>query len=496
MPSSLSAHPRLSGLLPALGFFSTTMLVAGGVIGSGIFRKPGVMAAQLGSPTALLGIWVVAGVMTLLGALSTAELAGAIPETGGTYVYFERLYGPFAAFLYGWATFVVIQTGSITAVCYVFAEHAAQLLPITAVFDVDSTFRIHLPYLGDIVPLRDLGVKMIAACVIAGLTFVNYLGVKFGGVLQNVVTLIKVSTMVGLVLLVFLPPSSADASGLVGAREGQPAGWAWWAACAAALQGAFWAYDGWNKVTYIAGEVKEPQTNLPRALLWGMGLVTLLYVAMNVAYAQVLTIDEMSRSKLVAADVAERCLTHGGRWIAVAVMISTFGAANAIILASARVYLTMAERGVFPAVLGRIHPRFHTPGAALLAQGFWGVILLFSGTFDMLTDTLIFVSWIFYAAAAWGVILLRRREPDLPRPYRVPGYPWVPAVFIAFAVLYLVLTLRNDVMGYQEAAAAGRPALINSLFGLVLVLAGTPIYWFYRRRNKQTPTESEIAAGS
>ena len=468
------------------------MLVVGGVIGSGIFRKSGIMAEQLGSPILLLVIWLVAGLVTLLGVLSLAELAAAMPETGGFYVYYERLYGRFAAFLYGWAGFAVIQTGALAAVCYVFAEHAGQLFPIPVLFDVDDTFRIHLPLLGDIQPFHELGVKLLAASMLIGLSVVNYLGVRFGGGLQNLVTLVKAGAMAAMLLLVFMPPSAGDFSNLTMVAAQQPKGWALWTACAGALQGAFWAYEGWNLVASVAGEVKEPQRNLPRALIWGMGLVTLIYLAMNLAYTHVLPIDEMAGSKLVAAEVAERCMTHGGRWVAVAVMVSTFGAANAIILTSARVYFSMGQRGVFPSWLGRVDRRFHTPGWSILVQALWGVALLFSGTFDTLTNTLIFVSLTFYAAAALGVILLRRREPNLVRPYRVPGYPWVPALFVVFIVFYLALTLRNDFAHYSEAVAAGRPAMINSLFGLVLVVAGTPIYWFCswlrKRAQRQSPS--------
>src|SRR5262245_18587639 len=196
MTSPQKSHPS-AGLVPTLGGFSTAMLVAGGVIGSGIFRKPGIMAAQVGSPLILVGLWVLAGLITLCGALSIAELAGAIPRTGGTYVYFERLYGPFAAYLYGWAAFVVIQTGSIAAVCYVFAEYSTQLFPVPAFLDHDTTFRIHLPFLGDLVPFRELGVKLLAAGVIGGLTIVNYLGVRFGGLVQNIVTVAKLGAMIG-----------------------------------------------------------------------------------------------------------------------------------------------------------------------------------------------------------------------------------------------------------------------------------------------------------
>jgi APA family basic amino acid/polyamine antiporter len=262
----------------------------------------------------------------------------------------------------------------------------------------------------------------------------------------------------------------------------QLSGLALFAGIAAALQGAFWAYDGWNKITFFAGEVKRPQRNIPLGLLWGMLAVTVIYVLMNLAYAYVLPIDEMAKSKLVAADVAERMFSGGGRWIAVAVMISTFGCTNAIILASARVYFHMAQVNVFPRMLGRVHPRFHTPAASLVVQGIWSVLLLFSGTFDTLTDTLIFVSWIFYAAGAYGIFILRRRMPDAPRPYKVPGYPIVPWVFVVFSVIYLGFTVYNDIGLYRAAVAEGKPAMINSVFGIALVLVGTPIYFFYRRR--------------
>jgi APA family basic amino acid/polyamine antiporter len=191
----------------------------------------------------------------------------------------------------------------------------------------------------------------------------------------------------------------------------------------------------------------------------------------------------MARSKLVAADVAERCFAGGGRWIAVAVMLSTFGAANAVILTSARVYFSMGEGGMFPAVLGRAHPRFHTPAASLVVQAGWSMLLLFSGTFDTLTDTLIIVSWFFYVTNSWAVVVLRRREPETPRPFKVPWYPVIPVIFVVFGLVYLVLTFVNDVSAYRKAVAAEEPALMNSALGAALVLIGTPIYFFYRRRS-------------
>ena len=476
-------RPDPPRLIPALGIFSATMLVAGGVIGSGIFRKPGVMAAQVGSPELLLGVWLVAGVVSVFGTLSNAELAAMMPQTGGQYVFLQRAYGRFVAFLYGWALFAVIQSGSIAAVSYVFAEYATQFVALPQAAGPLAGMILHLPFIGDIAPFRDLGVKGLAAGVILLLTAINYAGVRFGGAVQNIFSVAKMSAMFALVLTVALVPGVGQAANLTtDSSVIRPAGLAWWAAVAAALQGAFWAYDGWHKITYIGDELKSPRRDLPRSLILGILLVAGLYLLMSAAYSFVLPIDEMSRSKLVAADVAERCFAGGGRWIAAAVMLSTFGATNAIILTSARVYFSMGAGGMFPALLGRAHARFHTPAASLVVQAGWSVLLLFSGTFDTLTDTLIFVSWFFYAANAWAVVVLRRREPDAPRPFKVPWYPLVPVLFVGFGLVYLVLTVCNDVTAYRKAVAAGQPALMNCALGAALVLGGTPIYCFYRSR--------------
>lgn len=480
-----------AGLLPSLGLFSTIMLVVGGVIGSGIFRKPGVMASQLGSPEVLLLVWVLAGAITLFGALTNAEIASMIPETGGQYVYFERMYGPFFAFLYGWAVFAVMQSASISAVAYVFAEYSTQFVPLPEFGPALANWSFHLPFIGDVTPLREIGTKGVAAALIALLTVVNFLGVRLGGVVQNIFTVAKVAVMLLLVLGAFLLPTGGKAANLTAPSATiHLSGLALFAGIAAALQGAFWAYDGWNKLTYIAGEVKQPQRNIPLGLIWGMLIVTAVYLVMNVAYAYVLPVDAMAKSKLVAADVAERIFSGGGRWVAALVMVSTFGTTNAIILATARLYFSMAQANVFPKVMGSLHPRFHTPAGSLWVQGVWSILLLFSGTFDTLTDTLIFVSWIFYAAGAYGVFVLRRRQPDAPRPYKVPGYPFVPWVFVLFSLLYLGFTVYNELVAYRAAVAAGKPALINSAFGLALVFIGTPIYFFYRGRRKAGPIAS------
>jgi APA family basic amino acid/polyamine antiporter len=468
-PDDHSAEARRSnvGLLPSLGLFTTTMIVVGAVIGSGIFRKPGVMAGDLvshgvGSPELLLGVWALAGLITLFGALTNAEIAGMIPETGGQYVYFDRMYGAFPAYIYGWAVFGVIQTGSIASIAYVFAEYFTQFVNLPHLSKAAEEFAIHLPFIGDINPLADIGVKGTAAALIILLTAINYLGVKFGGLVQNIFTVSKIGAMIALVAMAFLTPGVGSGANIVTASTAvvteHGGGLTIALAIAAALQGAFWAYDGWNNVTYIAGEVRRPQRTIPRALILGMTIIIVVYLLINLAYCYVLPIDQMAQSKLVAADVAERFFSGGGKWIAAAVLISTFGTTNGTILASARVYFSMSRRNVFPRFLGNAHPRLHTPAASLVVQGIWSVMLLFSGTFDTLTDTLIFVTWIFYAAGAFGIFVLRRKEPDTPRPYRVPGYPIIPIVFVLFAVTYLALTVYNDVESYQGVIKARETA--------------------------------------
>ena len=500
--SSPPQQKSFGSLIPTLGLFSTIMLVVGGVIGSGIFRKTGVMAGNLGSPELIMLVWVLAGIITLLGALTNAEIASLIPETGGQYIYFERMYGPFFAFLYGWAIFAIIQCGSIAAVAYLFAEYAGRLIHLPELSAATAMWSFHLPFIGDVTPLAEIGTKGLAAALVILLTAVNYIGVRFGGLVQNIFTIAKLTAMLLLVIGAFLPSTGGSVANFTTpSATVHLSGLALFAAIAAALQGAFWAYDGWNKLTYIAGEVKQPQRNIPLALLWGMLTVTAIYVLMNVAYLHVLPVDELAKSKkFFVFDVAEKVFAGGGNWIAMLVMVSTFGTTNAIIMATARVYFSMARMNVFPRFIGNVHPRFNTPGASLVVQGVWSVVLLFSGTFDTLTDTLIFVTWIFYAAGAYGVFVMRRKIPITPalspsdgervaegrvrgRTYRVPGYPIVPWIFIIFAVTFLGFTVYNDVTAYRAAIAAGKPALLNSFFGMALVLVGTPIYFFYQRRS-------------
>jgi len=479
-------------LVRVLGTFTATMIVIGSMIGSGIFRKPGPMAQGLlehgiGTPEALLGVWALAGVITLCGALTIAELSSIYPRTGGQYVYFEHAYGRFFAFLYGWAVIVVIQTGSIASLASVFGEYLGRVVTLPESSEAMRSVSLTLPGIGAIHPFDDIGVKLAAGGLIVLLTAVNYCGVRFGGTVANIVTSIKIATLAAIIILAFagtadgttpLPRAAAITVGDVG----------WMAvalAIAGALQKAFWAYDGWANVTYIGGEVREPQRTVPRALIVGTLVVICIYVLANLAYTHVLPMEVMAGTKLVAADTAAQRLSDGARWIALAVMISAFGATNGTTLASARVPFAMARDGMMPKAVGRAHPRFHTPGVALVVQGVWSIVLVFSGTFDILTDMLVTVAWVFYGAAALGVLILRRRSPEMPRPYRVPGYPAVPILFVLVSLIFVVLSVANDVEQYR----AGETQIVNSALGLLLLLPAVPLYLYFRRRNRITTEE-------
>jgi APA family basic amino acid/polyamine antiporter len=485
-PSSESSQRHSPSLVPTLGLFTTVAMISGSIIGSGIFRKPALMAGQLGSPELLIAIWVLAGVLTLFGALTNAEIASILSATGGQYIFFQKIYGNFVAYLYGWAVFAVIQTGSIASIAYVFGDYSQYFFTLPRFSEsLETSVRLYIPFIGNIFPLQNIGVKLVTITTICLLTFVNYLGVRFGGIVQGIFTTLKLAAMAFLVIAAFTYSGGSVANFVTDAPHSPASaanGWQMIFLIVTGLAGAFWTYDGWNSITYIAGEIKDPHRTIPRALFIAMMIVIGTYVSINLAYLYVMPVAAMAKSTLVAADVANIVMgAAGGTFIAVAVMVSTFGTTNGTILASARVYYAMAHDKIFFKSSGVIHPRFRTPGNALVVQSVWTCILVLSGTFDTLTDMLIFVTWIFYAMGAYGVFILRRTMPDSslerPRPYKVFGYPVVPAVFVTVASFYVIITLYNDIVAYAQ----GQTPIINSVFGLLLVASGLPLYWYFRR---------------
>ncbi len=475
-------------LVPTLGLFTTVAIVIGAVIGSGIFKKPSLMASQLGSPELLIAVWIIAGVITLFGALTNAEIASMITDTGGQYIYFQKMYGDLTAYFYGWAILAVIQTGSIASITYIFSDYT-QYFFILPRFSraVEQGFIIHIPLIGNIFPLANIGVKLLTIFVIMFLSGVNYLGVLLGGRVSSFFTVMKVLAILILVVLGFALGNGSFNNFTTSSPSIINNGTTVFAGIVMAISGAFWAYDGWNNITYIAGEVKKPQLNIPRSLIIGTFVVIFVYVLINLVYLYVLPIDKMAGSTLVASDVAKTILGPiGGGLVAAAVMISTFGTSNGTIMVSARVYYAMAhEKMLFPGI-GNVHPRFRTPANALVLQAIWASLLVLSGTFDILTDMLIFVSWIFYGLGAFGVFVLRKKMPDTLRPYKVIGYPFIPAVFVIFAAAFVVFTLYNDIQNYIE----GKVQIINSLFGILLVLIGVPFYIYFRKKNNFSETNN------
>ncbi|MFO0682894.1 MAG: amino acid permease [Sandaracinus sp.] len=450
-----------------LGLFSATTLIVGSMIGSGIFIAPSIMAGQVAAPGVLLALWIGGGALTLVGALSYAELAAMMPRAGGQYVFLREAFGRPLAFLYGWTLLLVIQTGFNAAVAIAFAKYLGVLgLPVGE-NDV----------LASVGPVSITSAGVVACAVILTLVLVNIRGVREGALVQDVLTVLKVLAVVLLVAvaLALAPGSSAHFAPLASTALGpvaQAAGLGFFAALGVAMSKALFAYDAWNTVTFAAEEVRDPERTLPRALVLGTVITTLAYTAATAAYVYVLPMDALAgvEEHRVAAEVATLSLGQTGRIaVAIAILISTFGCVNGLVLGGARVFFAMAKDGLFFEGAGSIHPRFHTPARALVVEGVWSCVLALSGSYDALLTYVTFASLVFNALTVAAVIVLRRRAPERPRPYRVPLYPLPPLLFLGGAGFFVVYIF----------VGAPREALV----GLGLVLTGLPAYaWLARRR--------------
>jgi APA family basic amino acid/polyamine antiporter len=460
-------------LVRGLGLNAATMIVAGSMIGTGIFLKPASMAGQVFSPELLILVWVLAGIITFIGALVNAEIAGFIDATGGQYVYFREMYGDFVAYIYGWSILSVIQTGSQAAIAYGFAKYCNYFFNLPDAPHVIGNFSFTIPLVGEIKPFAEFGTKSIAIISIIFLTAVNYIGVIFGGVVQTVITWLKIAAIILLsFLLLFL--GHGDVHNLSNGFAFPHTGGNIISAIGLALAGAFWAYDGWNNGTFVAGEVKNPQRNVPLSLLYGTALVMVVYVLMNVAFLYIFPVEQMKDIPLVGAAAAEKIFgATGATIISIVVIVSSFGALNGSILATARVQYAMAKSKLFFLSLGKVHPRFRTPHISLVVQGVWSAVLVLSGSFDTITDYVIFAAWLFYLLGAIGIFILRKKYKDAHRPYKVWGYPWVPLIFVAFSFLFLMNSLISD---FQ-----------NSMMGTLLIASGLPFYWYWKK--KAVPSE-------
>lgn len=452
-----------------LGFTSAVMVVIGSIIGSGIFLTPQDVAAAVQIPGIMIVVWIISGFLTLAGALTNAEIGSTIPEAGGHYTFFHVLYGDFIAFLFGWATFIVYQTGSIAAIAMAFSRYLGYFIPLPHLAPGLETWTI--PYTA-IAPLADLGAKGVAVGIIMLLTAVNYFGVQFGGGIQTVFTSMKLIAISAIIVLGFAVGHGNVANFFP--LWGTPTGGALLPAIGVAMIATLWSYDGWANLTFIGGEIKNPQRNIPLALGAGTLLVIIIYVLTNLAYLYIMPITEIAGSNRVAADMMDRVLPgYGGAVISLAVMLSTFGSVNGSTMTTARVFFAMAKDRLFPRSLGEVHPRYHTPGRALIVQCVWACLLTLSGTFDQLFTYVMFAGWIFYALGAAGVFILRRKYPETQRPYKVPGYPVVPILFVAVATWFVGNTLVSKTA--------------DSMVGVLLLIAGVPFYIYWKRAMLRTP---------
>lgn len=438
-------QPRLRRELTLL---DSLMINLGVILGSAIFLVPASIGAQTPSPWIAALVWIVAGLMSLSGALTFAELSSLFPQAGGQFVYLEKAYSPFWGFLYGWTLFAVIQTASIAAVSVAF-----------------------MTYLGYFMSLSPAGIKIGAILLILSLTAWNTLSLRLSANTQNVTTLLKLAMLGGIVAVCFLfGGDGREAFGRLAGSGGAglgPAGYT------TALIAALWAFDGWISITYVGGEVKNPQRTLPLSLTHSVLVLAVLYAAVQLAFSYALPRETLVQSSRVASDAVVATLgAWGGALVALAVIVSCFSSNNAMILSGARVYYAMSVQGVFLKPLARLNRR-NLPANALWAQSVWACAISLTGSYDQLFTYVVVCSWFFYMMSAAGVIVLRRKAPHLHRPYRMPAYPWLPATFVLLAAALLVNALVTNPR--------------DSLIGVGIMLAGTPFYRYWRRRGSKAP---------
>jgi APA family basic amino acid/polyamine antiporter len=446
------------GLVRAIGLGSAILFVIGGVIGSGIFLTTGGMAAIIPSTPLLLAAWALGGVLAICGGLTYAEMAAMFPRSGGVYVFLKNAYGPLPAFLYGWASLLVVISGGAAAVAVGFAEYLSYFFPWASRQHVLLT----VPAPWGVASLS--GAQVAAAGSLVILAAVNYAGVRFGAGVNAVLTAAKVGALAAIPVLALVASRTTPVlTPIVPPDVARPI-----ASFGIAMIAVMWTYESWYFVTLAAGEVKDAGRNLPRALVSGILALTFIYLTVNVAYFFALTLDEMKG----VTRIAERAATAlagpmGATFIASTVVISTFGCNAAAILAGSRLLFAMALDGAFLPFARRVHPRYHTPHVAILALAAWASVLALSGTYEQLFTYVMFASILFSVACGFALLRLRRIMPDHPRPYRTWGYPVVPIVFIAGSAAFVLNTLVE------------RP--IESLAGLGLLALGLPVYWHWRR---------------
>ena len=454
-------------LVRTLGLGYVVIFVVANIIGSGVYKKIAPMAAELHSSVWILMAWIVGGIITLFGALSNAEVAGLLADTGGEFVYFKKIYNRFFAFIYGWSLFTVIQTATISSLAYVFAQSMNSIVPIPEFFPSLQQFSIG----GIFFPFQDSGVKLTAILLILLLTYLNITGLKSGAGTSKAIMFM---VFTGLLVIVFFGWTShhTQVANFMDVKD-LTAGTITLSSFYTAMLAAFWAYQGWVSVGFIGGEVKNPKQNIPRGIVMGVFVVIAIYLLVNVTYLSLLSIPQLEQihaagNQIAAVEAVRSFWGAGGvLFISLLILLTTLGCTNASILTGARPYYAMAKEKLFFRGIAKLN-HANVPSNSLLWQGIWASVLVLSGTFDQLTDMIIFAVFIFYGATSLGVFILRRKMPDAPRPYKVWGYPVVPAIFILFCIGLIF----NTVIARPREAA----------IGMTLILSGIPVFLYLQRK--------------
>jgi len=444
------AQDKERELKKELGLFSGITIVIGMVIGSGVFFKPGAVLANAGSAQMGLAAWIIGGIITLTAGLTVAELGAAIPKTGGVYTYLDEIFGKLWGFLYGWIQTVVYAPATFAALAVIFAGQVNYFFP-----------------------MGTMGQRIIALLVLAFLTILNIISVKYGGIIQQFATVGKLIPIAIIIIFGFVKGGGGHFAGAVTTTVAQSGG------LGAAILATLWAYDGWVGVSNVAGEMKNPTRDLPKSITIGLLVVLVVYTTINMAFLNVLSPNQIvtlwSADKTGPVNEVTRTLFGpiGSSIIAAGILISIFGTLNGHILSDTRVTFAMAERGLFPAskTFAYVHPAFRTPQNSILLQSIIAAIYCFMGNFDQLTDFAVFSVWIFFTLAMYGVFVLRRKAPDLERPYKVPLYPIVPGIALIGGLYILISTLQSN------------PT--NALMGIGLTLLGVPVYWYISKNQGQ-----------
>lgn len=467
---------KTTKLIKSFGLGMAIIIVMSSIIGSGVFKKVAPMAELLHTPWLVVLAWLLAGIIILFGVLSIAELGAMFPDSGGPFSWLEKMYGKKMSFLYGWTCFTVIQTAAISSIAFVFAGALNTFIPLPHLspqWEALNVLGLH--------PFSNFGAKLISCLLIIALTIINSKGAKKGGNLSLLFTLLIVVCIFVIIAFAFTGSSGSMQTFHTVSSAYPEAGFTtfgFFGAMVLAMRSAFWGYEGWIALGFVGEEIKDPRKNLPRALIIGIALVIIIYLLTNMAYLYIMPIDEMiaainlNENNIAAVVVTDKLFGIGGAYIISAmILVSTFGCTNATILVSSRIYYAMAIKGLFFKKAAQIHPKNNTPHYALLYQCIWACILIFSGSFDTLTDMLIITAFIFFGLIVFGVIYLRIKHKELPRPYKTPGYPFVPAVFVIFCLILLIVSFAESP--------------VKSMIGIGFIFSGLPFYYYWKKRLPQ-----------